>query len=416
VDQALPPASQGIQISRYVHLGFGLEEVELAFADWLGCQCQTRKQVLMKQMSGTTVLLLLLMASWFAQVNVLAQSQPLIMKLKGAGTGGPNTIGGYGTDLQLVGDYAFLTWAHPSDTNHPGGLEIFDIRNPIKPVRLGGHASRTHANSVCVVGRYAYLAEGTVRTQTNDPGTVEIIDVSDPTNPALVGGIGARGLANAIRVVGNLAFVAESPLWNGTQALGGLEIFNVNDPAEPVRTAIFDTVGAVTSVEVSGTYAYLTGGLVDLLVLDVIDPRRPERVSDYSSDIAQNLCGFEPDGRATRVQVVDHFAYASGPNGLHVVDIHDPLHPVSVNDSFCLPCETFQVSGRRAFATVWASHLQMFLLVALDVSDPNRIVQIGFEELPGWPRAFQSRHQTLYAATLPLLVYQFSNQPARKSL
>ena len=59
------------------------------------------------------------------------------------------------------------------------GLEVIDVSNPTKCVRVGGYASRGDARAVAVVGKYAYLADG---------GGSQVIDVSNPANCVRVGG------------------------------------------------------------------------------------------------------------------------------------------------------------------------------------------------------------------------------------
>src|SRR5258707_1197086 len=120
------------------------------------------------------LLLLVLMAVGSPRVNVQAQSQPVFLRLKGVGIG--SNVTGIATDVQVVGNFAYLAWGIEwgGDTNHPGGLEIFSVTNPAAPVQVSGYTSILRANAVQVVGQYAYLAEGTSRTFTNDPGAFEI--------------------------------------------------------------------------------------------------------------------------------------------------------------------------------------------------------------------------------------------------
>jgi hypothetical protein len=290
----------------------------------------------MNQLHQTTSLLLVLLSGWLAHTNLYAELQPVIPRLKGTGVGSNVNGNGNGTDVQVLGNLAYLTWSlgWGGDTNHQGGLEIFSVTNPTAPMRVGGCESVAPVNAIQVVGQFAYLAEGMARTLTNDPGTFEIIDVSDPTNPMRVGGVATLARANEIRVVGNFAYVAESTRWTSSNLLGTLEIFDISTPTNPIRVAIFDTAGSATSVDVSGGHAYLADGVTDLQVLDVSDPSKPQPVGAFISDVAHNACGFEPGGPAKFVQVVSNFAYSSGDNGLHVLDISDPSHPLASMTAF----------------------------------------------------------------------------------
>jgi len=379
------------------------------------CKARGFSDEQLKRATQNSFLILVLIAGWLAPTNALAQPQPVILRLKGIGVG--SSANGYGADVQVAGNLAYLAWSTGwgGDTNHPGGVEIFSVTNPAVPLRLGSYESRASVNAIQVVGQYAYLAEGTARTFTNDLGTLEIIDVSDPANPVRASGISALGRANEIRVAGNFAYVAESTRWTGTNLLGALEIFDISTPTNPIRVAIFDTAGSATSVDVSGGYAYLADGVTDLQVLDVSDPGNPQRVGVFISDVTHNGCGFEPGEPANFVQVVGNLAYSAGNNGLHVLDISDPSHPVSIGDSFCPPIEGLHVSGHYAFAAIYHSWLNTCFLHIADTSDPANLVMIGLKE--DWCSGhMQVVGNLIYLATNPLSVYEISDRPAIKSL
>ena len=358
----------------------------------------------MKQVSGTTSLMVALMAGWFVPVNVSAAPQAVFLRLKGVGVGSSPAAGG--SDVQVLGNYAYVA---------SGGLEIFSVTNPSAPLWVGSYGSHAPVNAVRVVGPYAYLAEGTVQTLTNDPGTLEIVDVSDTANPARVGSVDTLGRANSVRVANNYAFVAESVRWTGSNLLGALEIFDVSTPTNPVRVATFDTAGSATSVDVSGGHAYLADGVTDLQVIDVSDPHNPWRAGVYHSDSSHNACGAEAGGPASHVQVLDNLAYSSGNNGVNVLDVSDPAHPAQIGNNFCLPAQGFHVSGQYAYAMTWVSGANTFLLRVLDASDPTRLVTVGGKENWGSTR-LQVVDRWVYRAGIPLLVYEISAQPVIESL
>ena len=104
---------------------------------WIAFEQRIESQFFMEQIARKIALLLLLMAGWFAHANVLAQSQPVFLRLKGVGVG--SSVNGYGTDVQVVGSFAYWAWSLEwgGDTNHPGGLEIYCVTNPASPLRMG---------------------------------------------------------------------------------------------------------------------------------------------------------------------------------------------------------------------------------------------------------------------------------------
>jgi hypothetical protein len=345
---------------------------------------------------------------------VLAQSQPIFLRLKGLGVGDIPTPGAIATDLKMAGGYAYLTWLNNTDSNHLGGLEIYQVTNPSAPVRVGSVKTRRHANSLCVVGDYAYLALGTAQTLTNDPGSIEIVDVRDPANPAILGGVGSLGRALGVRVLNNYAYVAVSSHWTGSNLLGRLEVFDVSNANNPAPVATFDTAGSVTSVDISGNYVYFADGVTDLQVLDISDPYNPRRVGVYKSDISHNGCGFEPGGPANYVQVLGNLAYSAGDNGFNVLEVSDPTLPKQVGNN-CWPTYGFQVSGQYAFATTWSSQANTFFLRVLDANNPTNLITVGIKE--NWlPSRIHVADPHVYVARLPFEVYEISNRPSIQSV
>lgn len=363
----------------------------------------------MKPKSRGRSLLLVLMASWFAQANLPAQLQPVIVRLKGFGVG--SHINGYGTDVQVRGSFAYLAWG--GDTNPPGGLEIYCVTNPTAPVRVGGCESQSPANAAQVAGRYAYLALGATRTFTNDSGALEIVDVGDPSSPIRVGYTNTLARANDIRVVGNYAYVAESTRWTGSNLLGALEIFDISTPTNPIRVATFDTPGSVTSVDVSGNYAYLTDGVIDVQVLNVSDPGHPWRTGIYQPDLSR--CAFEPLGPANYVQSAGNLAYSAGGNGLNVLDINDPSQPIRILDNSCVPIYSLHVAGHYAYMAIYHSSLNTFFLHIADTTDPTNWVTVGLKA--DWqPARVQVVGNLIYVAANPLSVYELTDRPTIQSI
>jgi hypothetical protein len=362
-----------------------------------------------------SVLVVVVMAGWLNLRLATAQGLPSVLTLVSE-THGTNfddgTLRGY-TDIQLVGNYAYLAWMGYSNTNHPGGLEILDASNAARPSRLGRRDGRAEANAIRVSGHYAYLAGGTERTRTNDTGWLEIFDVSDPANPARIGGIETPGRGLDVQVVGNFAYVAQSVRWTGSNLLGALGVFDVGTPTNPIRLATYDTAGSASSVEISGGYAYLADGVADLEVLDVSNPAAPRRVGGYDTDEWRNHGGYEHGGAAVHVQVAGDLVYSSGQDGLHVLNVTNPQVPVRIGGYNGLPFDfAFQVSGRYAGVSFWYSHLNRFALFLLDVSSPANPTWLATTETPGWPMSMQFSGPFMHVAAGPLLIYEIADAPA----
>ncbi|MEA1923301.1 MAG: hypothetical protein U9N63_11675, partial [Pseudomonadota bacterium] len=173
----------------------------------------------------------------------------------------------------VVGKYAYVT---ASDED---GVEILDISDPTNPTHVGSFADDVSggtialdgAHSICVSGKYAYVAA------KNDDG-VAILDISDPTDPTHVGSIFDDPLtteldgAYSICVVGKYAYVA---------AYNGIEILDISDPTSPSHVGKLSDIGLLglkgaKSIYVSGQYAYVAAGEDDAVtILDISDPSNP---------------------------------------------------------------------------------------------------------------------------------------------
>lgn len=95
---------------------------------------------------------------------------------------------GGATDVALSGDHAYVA-------DGEAGVQVIDVSNPEKPVRVGG----LDTSEVAVSGHYAYVAGAY--------GGFHVIDVSDPANPRRVGGnstIDVQGIA----LTGDKVYVA----------------------------------------------------------------------------------------------------------------------------------------------------------------------------------------------------------------
>jgi hypothetical protein len=106
----------------------------------------------------------------------------------------PDYVRGSAMDVTVVGQYAYVAI-------FTGGLAVFDVSNPAKPVRVGGCGTGGAAKGVAVVGNYAYVA-------ASEAG-VQVIDVSNPAKPEYVGGCNTSGSAQGVAVAGNRIYVAD---------------------------------------------------------------------------------------------------------------------------------------------------------------------------------------------------------------
>jgi hypothetical protein len=225
----------------------------------------------------------------------------------------PMHVGNEATDLAVVGNYAYVTFAFLSYGGFHPGLLVIDISNPANPVPVGrydasgGQICCWQAWRVAVAGNYAYVV-GSRYGETSLITDLQVIDVSDPANPVRVGGIDTGGSVTGVAVAGSHAYLGESR-WEGDELISGLQVIDVSNPANPVRVDGFDTGGSVTGVAVAGNHAYVASH-AGLQAIDVTDSANPVRLGSYPTS------GFD-----SAVAVAGDLIYvADGPWGLLIVE------------------------------------------------------------------------------------------------
>ncbi len=245
----------------------------------------------------------------------------------------PVRVGGYDTGgsairVQVVGNLAYVA-------DSIGGLQILDVTNAAKPIRVGGYRLSSILD-VQVVGRYAYVA-------VSNYG-LHVIDVSDPTHPVRVGLHTTFREARAVKVVGDHAYIAD---WTG-----GLHVFDVHDPANPVRVGRLGTSGYAGDLEVVGDYAYVANG-INLAVVDVRDPVKPVLAGKYATETF-----------ARGVKLVGTHAYlAEDLHGVLVIDVSNPASPLRVGEHHLSgAAEDVDVVGNHAYVVGQQSNLEILEL------------------------------------------------------
>ncbi|HTV26814.1 MAG TPA: tail fiber domain-containing protein [Xanthobacteraceae bacterium] len=228
-----------------------------------------------------------------------APTPTLVAEIKGPVPG--TTLNG-GDGIFVTGKYAYVTAANQH------ALSIIDISNPTSPNYITQLTGLGNTIQPFVVGKYAYLAAGTLGLQ--------IVDISNPSAPALLSTAGNMGTSNGIFVSGKYAYLTST-------TKNALYVFDVSNPASPFIVASTTGPVAGTSLKspnqifVQGKFAYVTddasnGGLA---VVDISDPANPTFLASTTL----------PD--ATGLFVQGRYAYVDGNNVFDVVDISNPASP-----------------------------------------------------------------------------------------
>ena len=184
-----------------------------------------------------------------------------------------------------------------------------------------GSTAWSTANDIDVVGNYAYCAF---------LNGLEILDISDPVSPAFVSRLFLEGQGQQIQLVGQYAYL--------TDGTTGLRIIDIFDPANPTLVGSCDTPNFAGKFAISGIYVYVTDNSPDLQIIDISNPTNPYIAGTYHGDDAFHA-----------IAIQENYAYV-GHNGISILDISYPIHPVLINEVSVYYPDDFCVEGSRIFS------------------------------------------------------------------
>jgi len=198
----------------------------------------------------------------------------------------------------------------------------------------------------------------------NDRG-IAFVDISDPARPIRLSDYPATFFVFRIAFHGTLAYVSN----DGPPGPGGyLEILDLRDPTAPVQVGLFES-RAPTTMAMIGDHAFVSDLDDGLLVVDLSNPAHPVTIGQLSiSEGAQD------------VRVEGSFAYVlennrsgqPGQSGLLIIDVSDPKTPVQLSRA-AIPAFAYRIASSKGFAYVAGSSG----LHTYDVSDPMAPVRVG---------------------------------------
>ncbi len=244
----------------------------------------------------------------------------------------------------------------------PGhGLEVVDVSNPARPVRLEGDEQLPDSGNIFVDGGTLYhTTDRGLDTYLLDGTGILRKQASLPCD----GGYGAL-------------FVQRNKVY---ACRGGLHIIDVSVPGEPKAQGTFTSVEQLENFFVHGHYAYLADRDHRLKILKLTNPSGPELASLYA--FAQHPEDIYVSGR---------YAYVLTAAGLTILDISNPSLPVREGgcDIYC--GESLYVNGDYAYIT------DPYGLLLVDVSRASSPSPVG--RVKGvTPVQVRARGQYVYCA------------------
>ena len=330
---------------------------------------------------------------------------------------GQFTSQGDAESIKIIGDYAYVALYYD-------GVLILDIADPSMPDSVGFIETPGVSANIFIDGSYLYVADGS--------SGLAIYDISDPLDPILRGvGSGAAYFSH-VEVDGIYAYVAAGSI------VGGLLIFNVSDPDNPVQAGYYDTpFQGANVVAYANGLCYTITSYFSLDIIDVSQPSNPYSrgelvtpwqvydvfivndlayvateqegipIFDISDPEDPQLIGNAPSIVGRSICVIGDYAYVLTPSQLLILDISIPQSPLLLS-SYWLSTETHDlyVSGSYAYICTDYSGLKI-----IDISDPENPTEAGSINAPGPSYAVRVVNDIAYIACGPngLKLYDVSD-------
>jgi len=247
--------------------------------------------------------------------------------------------------LEKVTDVA-VRERHAFVTTRAGGLIVFDVADPMRPVRVAQDAGLSYPDNVFATARHVFVTNG---------GVLRVFEYS-AGELRLQGGVGVDGTVRAVYVDGTHAYVAER---------AALRIYDI---ASLSRIHLVASLGQmppeVYGIQVRSGLAYLAAGTEGLVVLDVSRPDQPRALGQLRPPGAMEV---------VQVAVADDRAYlAAGDHGAWIVEVSRPDRPAGLGR-----VATAGVVDRVAVAGGYAIAAHRNRVRLVDVADPARPRLLG---------------------------------------
>jgi hypothetical protein len=277
-----------------------------------------------------------------------------------------------------------------------------------KPVSNTAHSKSIHFESAYLRSQYfnyytigvtsVYVKNYKAYITTTDG--VEIYDIRNPRNPRKLGSF-ASPVANDIKVVGEYGFIVGGRMH---EADGYFKILNISAPNNIRVTGKKKLSHGSVGLEVSGNYAYVSGLDAGLFIVDVSKksapklvrtiefPRRdnPKPIAKLGRAIAKIRKREQPKkfpfqlGRTWYTDLKGNLLYVNDENtGLHILDISDRKNPKPLGEFIHKFMEGTNNLAHDAFNDITVKNNIGYVtldnggLVIVDVKNKNRPTQLS---------------------------------------
>jgi len=177
----------------------------------------------------------------------------------------------------------------------------FGLAGASLPRALFRATTRGEAFAIAATAKHLFVADGWTG--------LRVFDVATTGSMVEIGGLDVLSEAQDIVVADNFAYVAD--------ARSGVRVFSLFNRDRPVEVARIATAAPAIGVALNGRHAYVVEDAAGIEVFDVGKSTRPR------------LASLATTGSVRGVSFLSNYALvASGPDGLLIVNIADPAHPV----------------------------------------------------------------------------------------
>lgn len=191
------------------------------------------------------------------------------------------------------------------------GVHIYDVSTPSQPKKVGDFEPNTTISGRFYnnpIATWKAVVSGSTAYVLCDDG-IRAVDISNPVSPKEVGFFETSERAVEAVIVEDRAFVAFDD---------GFRMVDISDPANMRQIRFFGAPSFVTDLAVSESRVY---------ILDLRDGLGMIERSDLT-DAAQEVRFVQTMGRPLGLTVAGNHVYvATGPGGLQIVDVNDPVQP-----------------------------------------------------------------------------------------
>jgi hypothetical protein len=235
-------------------------------------------------------------------------------------------------DMELIGDYLYVSaeedWRQPGDT----GLYIFDVTDPLNPVEVY-YLPRNSMYEIEANEEVAYISMN---------GVIGVYDVTDPVNPVIIGSVPGWNEADRLVLDGDVIYVIEND--------GGdyLRSYSIEDPTQPLLLHHLyinypESYSWVYEITVENGILAVAGAYEFFNLYDVSDPTSLSHLT--SPNISYNAYGVDIEG--------NYLSVATWDGNLYVYDISNPANPSLAGGlTGAYHCQSALIIGSKIYAAI----------------------------------------------------------------